>query len=226
MSKLYKDKTNAEEIVLDASEQIIQSNEKIATLQGTIDDVSDVINNSKSETTTTDNKTMSADERYKSYINGLKNSLKTIIEYGNSSLDELVGETDITYNSENLQVVGVEIVSLKNNGDVYVQLSKDSYLGKKHGTEYKIGSNIVKIGVTDYGQDSEMIYMINDEGKFYYCKLNVESADSSTNSLEFKEITKLKNIINVENIYVNASEANLPFAVDIEGKLFNIDELI
>lgn len=163
---------------------------------------------------------MTADEKYKVYTDGLKNSLKTISKYG-EVFDEGKFESHFFYSEDFLREAGINNVSLRNNGEVYAELSKDSYLAKKYGTNYKIASNIVKVGTTFAGQEGGIIYMINETGKFYYCRIYGAPADSQTHSLEFKEITTLKNIVNVE--LLNDGEAMIPFAVDINGNIFSLD---
>ena len=166
------------------------------------------------------NREMTADERYKLYTDGLKNSLKTISKYG-EVFDEGKFESHFFYSEDFLREAGINNVSLRNNGEVYAELSKDSYLAKKYGTNYKIASNIVQVGTTFAGQEGGIIYMINETGKFYYCRIYGVPADSQTHSLEFKEITTLKNIVNVE--LLNDGEAMIPFAVDINGNIFSLD---
>ena len=166
-------------------------------------------------------KKVAIDERYKNYINGLKNSLKTVNEYGETFYGEKY-DACLFYSGSILEFDGIENVYLKSNGDLYVQLSKDSYLGKKYGTKYKMTSNVVRAGVTEDGQDGNGIYVIKDDGKFYYCKFSGWGADSSENSLELKEITELKNIVNIESLH--NGETMIPFAFDIDGNIFDISK--
>lgn len=63
-----------------------------------------------------------------------------------------------------------------------------------------------------------MLQFINEYGKFSYIQI---TSDETTNNLNLKEIDKLKNIVDVKEIY--NGEANIPVAIEIEGNIVDID---
>lgn len=187
------------------------------------------VNSSKGEelTTSTEIRTekveMTSDEKYKEYVDGLKNSLNNFSQFGEYYDENLVLPDVPTQYTVFDNLFGVEGIDLKPNGDAYIKLSAESNLSKKFGENYKIGTNIIKAGAMYCGQDASiLIYMINDEGKFYYCELVDSYAKITEDTLKFKETTKLKNIVSVEQ-YKNSY---IIFAIDIDGKMYDVMDTI
>lgn len=178
-------------------------------------------------TTTTDTKTekveMTSDEKYKVYVDGVKNSLNNFSEFGEYYDENLVLPDVPTQYTAYDNLFGIEGIDLKTNGDAYIKLSSESNLYKKFGENYKIGTNIIKAGAMYCGQDASiLLYMISNEGKFYYCELLDSYAKVTENTLKFKETTKLKNIVSVEQ-YKNSY---MIFAIDIDGKMYDVMDTI
>ena len=173
------------------------------------------LENNTTKVATTNSATMTADEKYKVFLNGLKNSLSTYNKGGDNVLD--IVDSGTYYDT-----FWIESWELKNNGDVYLNISETSNLGKKFGTHYKLASNVIKVG-TYFDEDeggvypsTNYIYIINEEGKFYYCDV---TEGSTLATLELKENTKIKNIVSIEEWFY--ADHRGAVAIDIEGKIYD-----
>ena len=155
-----------------------------------------------------------ANEKYNTYITGLKKSMeKTKEEYSDSYfLNNLIG-------GDFLETVGIyPYIKIQNNGDAYLNLEKDSAVGKKYGEKYKIATNIVNAGLEIHGHDAQaFLWFINDLGEFSYINIIQDSIPN----LEPKKIDNLKNIVDVTLMYNGV--ADILVAIDIEGNILKIE---
>lgn len=155
-----------------------------------------------------------ANEKYNTYIKGLKNNMeKSKEEYSDSYfLNNLLG-------GEFLETVGIyPYIELQNNGDAYLELEKDSAVGKKYGEKYKVATNIVNVGMEIHGHDAQaFMWFINGEGEFSYINIMQDGIPN----LEPKKIDNLKNIVDVTLMY--NGEADILVAIDIEGNILKIE---
>lgn len=174
-------------------------------------------------TATTEIKTekveMTSDEKYKAYLDGLKNSLNNFSQFGECFDENLVLPDVPTQYTAFDNLYGVEGINLKTNGEVYLKLTPENDLYKKYGEDYKIGTNIIKAGAMYCGHDaSVLLYMISSIGKFYYCELIDLSRNTTEDTYKFKETAKLKNIVSVEQ----HKNSYMIFAIDIDGKMYDV----
>lgn len=155
-----------------------------------------------------------ANEKYNTYITGLKNNMeKSKEEYSDSYfLNNLFG-------GELLESLGIyPYMEIKNNGDAYLNLEKDSEVGKKYGEKYKVATNIVNVGMEIHGHDAQaFLWFINDKGEFSYINI----IQHSVPNLELKKIDNLKNIVDVTLMYNGV--ADILVAIDIEGNILKIE---
>lgn len=153
-------------------------------------------------------------EKYNAYITGLKNNMeKSKEEYSDSYfLNNLFG-------GELLETLGIyPYIEIKNNGDAYLALQKDSVVGKKYGEKYKVATNIVNAGMEIHGHDAQaFLWFINDKGEFSYINIIQDSIPN----LELKKIDNLKNIVDVTLMYNGV--ADILVAIDIEGNILKIE---
>ena len=153
-------------------------------------------------------------EKYNAYITGLKNNMKkSKEEYSDSYfLNKLFG-------GEFLETVGIyPYIVIQNNGDAYLELEKDSAVGKKYGEKYKVATNIVNAGMEIHGHDAQaFLWFINDKGAFSYINIIQDSVPN----LETKKIDNLKNIVDVTLMYNGV--ADILVAIDIDGNILKIE---
>lgn len=176
-------------------------------------------------TTSTEIKTkkveMTSDEKYKVYVDGLKESINKLKNLGTSPDGEKY-DSEILVNSQNYftsEKQGIVGISLDYTGTAYLESNSDSTIGKKYGEKYKLKSNTIKVGITEYGHDSSLlIWSIDEKGKISYIQINQFDNDIK---IELKEYDSLKNIIDIEVIY--NGESIIPVAIDIDGKIHEIN---
>jgi preprotein translocase subunit YajC len=206
---MYMQKTEADRQIAELENNGSKMEETISNLQGKIDSISNTIN-ANDETNVEQEVVMTANERYSTYINGLKNNLNKIQE--NSHISVNSGE-HMTLSNAGIN----SYITIENNGDAYLGLEKDGKLGKKYGEKYKVATKIVNAGIQVYGQDaSVLLWFINELGEFSY----IDISDVNIENLEIKTIKDLKNIVDVTIKY--NGEANIPVAIDIEGNLLEV----
>ena len=155
-----------------------------------------------------------ANEKYNTYIAGLKKSMeKTKEEYSESHILKNL------YGGDFLETVGIyPYIEIQNNGDAYLNLEKDSAVGKKYGEKYKVATNIVNVGMEQHGHDAQaFLWFINDLGEFSYINIIQDSIPN----LELKKIDNLKNIVDVTLMYNGV--ADILVAIDIEGNILKIE---
>ena len=125
----------------------------------------------------------------------------------------------IMYNFNNIAI------NITPTGDAYLCLSSSSAMAKKYGTKYKVKSNIINAGVSEYGQDGAKIFWFIDEnGNVFYYDMGYISEDESsyTVNLNLKSLPKLKNITQI--ISKAYPDGACSARIDIDGNIIEIDE--
>ena len=176
-------------------------------------------NTEKKDLNTTNDTTMSSNERYKIFANGLKSKLKKLQKSTQDPDGNTVDVDLIMYNFNNIAI------NITPTGDAYLCLSSSSAMAKKYGTKYKVKSNIINAGVSEYGQDGAKIFWFIDENGnvFYYDMGNISEDESSyTVNLNLKSLPKLKNITQI--ISKSYPDGVCSAGIDIDGNIIEIDE--
>ncbi len=183
---------------------------KLTDVQG----ISDTHNTKQVENETNGSDT----EKYKNYAKGVKASLTKMKGAVKVPGEKNSNATIICFFDDLIKDKGINSIYLDYAGNAYLNLDKDSKIGKKYGTDYKIGSNIIKVGISEFGQDyNNMIWMINETGNVFY--MNISQFDTDV-KLNFRKLGDLQNIIAIEQI---AAEGIELCAIDINGKMHEID---
>ena len=156
---------------------------------------------------------MSADERYDLYIKGLAKSIKKL----ENDVVTFDGDKIYSYfsiNNDRHNYTGISDLVIEYN-KAYLTLKKDSNLANQYGESYNIEDNVVKGGIVPVGNGggAVLIWYITSDGKLYNTSV---SADDKT--INFKENKKLKNIVDITQIFgFDAAEA---IAIDIDGNTY------
>ena len=146
-------------------------------------------------------KNKTADERYKEYLDNLVKSIKKTYVNSNKEDDYSTELSNITY------------VEKKDMDPYSISITKDLILtvGGEELSDKAVSYFNVHTGNGDYNT----LYFITTEGKVY--SANYESSRVELKEPEVKEITGLKNIIEVKD---GSSTAGVPIFVDIDGNLY------
>lgn len=155
--------------------------------------------------------TLTADDKYKTYLNGLKSNLNNFSKFGEYYDENLIlPAVPVEYMIEN-NPYGIEDLELKTNGELYIKLS--------NGT-HKIATDILKAGALYCNESMEiLIYTIDNNGKISYCKIFNQVTEKD---IKFKELNKIKNIVSIEQPH----NSFIIFAVDIEGNMYDLMKML
>ena len=156
----------------------------------------------------TETKEKTADERYKDYLDNLSKSIqKTYVnETPTEDYSTSIVNTSVI---EKTELGSTYLIEIDNKLELKVS-SQEANLN-----DYKIADNVVSYYIIHTGNGGfSTLYYINSSGKVY--SANVENAIYNKTNIETKEITDVKNIIEIKE---GSSTSGFPLFVDIDGNI-------
>lgn len=115
-------------------------------------------------------------------------------------------------------------MNLEYDGTATLHLYESDYplgtkLFEKYGAKYNLKSNIVKLGISSYGQSGSMVvWLISSLGEISYFYIDISNV-----SIDEVKFTSLKNIIDIQTLSTPGG-AQLK-AIDIDGKFIDVKKL-
>lgn len=165
------------------------------------------------------NLSMSSDENFATYANGVKNELGKMNE-GNveeySYTPFYLGDMSRVERIDNFNI---EDIYINQNGEVYISFKSSKI---RDFETIKVFENAIDCGIYPVGNDgsSYLIWIIGNDGYLYIDEHDVYEDENGIKFL-FKKQKDLKNIVSVSNYM--AFDAIMTVCVDIDGNMHTIE---
>ena len=164
--------------------------------------VTEVNSSSKEEEKTTKIETMTADEKFSIYANGMK---KIFQDLGNDGMKYIYGEKVDTS-----EYIGQYTLS----SEYFAKIDKQNNL---YINDKKITSDVINITKMLHAQDGYYFFVIKNDGHIEYVVEN----DYKNSKYVSHKLEGFKNIVDV--IEIQGVDYNKFLAIDIEGKSFEVN---